>query len=74
MAIIHSLPNLGFTKGWITRPERMAALRDRHPNRYLLYATVDSPVTDTAIGQLELNPIAGQALNRSVVERRLHPS
>jgi predicted TIM-barrel fold metal-dependent hydrolase len=53
LAVIHSLPNLGFTKGWVTSPERMAELRDRHPNRYLLYATVDSPVADTAISQLE---------------------
>ncbi len=53
LAVIHSLPNLGFTKGFITRPERVAALRDKHPNRYLLYATVDTPVTDQAISDLE---------------------
>jgi len=53
LAIIHALPNLGFTKGGVTDPGRMAALRDRHPGRYLLYATVDTPVADTAIAQLE---------------------
>jgi predicted TIM-barrel fold metal-dependent hydrolase len=53
LAIIHALPNLGFTKGGVTDPGRMAELRDRHPGRYLLYATVDTPVTDTAIAQLE---------------------
>lgn len=53
VAIIHALPNLGFTKGGVTDVGRMAALRDRHPGRYLLYATVDSPVTDVAIKQLE---------------------
>jgi len=53
VAIIHALPNLGFTKGGVTDVGRMAALRDRYPDRYLLYATVDTPVTDAAIKQLE---------------------
>jgi predicted TIM-barrel fold metal-dependent hydrolase len=53
VAVIHALPNLGFTKGGVTDVGRMAALRDRHPGRYLLYATVDTPVTDAAIKQLE---------------------
>ena len=53
LAIIHGLPNLGFTKGKVTDPYRMAELRDRYPGRYLLYATVDTPVADTAIRQLE---------------------
>ncbi|MGH8998323.1 MAG: amidohydrolase family protein [Acidimicrobiia bacterium] len=52
MAIIHSLPNLGFTKGVVTDPERMARLRERHPGRFLLYASVDTPVTDAAVEQL----------------------
>ena len=53
VAIIHALPNLGFTNGGVTDVGRMAALRDRYPGRYLLYATVDTPVTDAAIKQLE---------------------
>ena len=53
VAIIHALPNLGFTKGGVTDVGRMAALRDRYPGRFLLYATVDTPVTDAAIKQLE---------------------
>jgi uncharacterized protein len=53
MAIIHSLPNLGFCLGDVTAPDRAAAFRDRHPDRFRLYATVDTPVTDTAIAQLE---------------------
>lgn len=53
VAIIHALPNLGFTKCGVTDVERMAALRDRYPGRYLLYATIDTPVTDAAIKQLE---------------------
>jgi uncharacterized protein len=53
LAVIHALPNLGFAKGYVTDPVRAAEFRDRHPNRLRLYATVDSPVTDTAIAQLE---------------------
>ncbi|MDQ1501290.1 MAG: uncharacterized protein QOI86_4630, partial [Actinomycetota bacterium] len=53
LAVIHALPNLGFTRGGVTDPYRMAELRDRYPGRYLLYATVDTPVTDAAIKQLE---------------------
>jgi predicted TIM-barrel fold metal-dependent hydrolase len=53
VAIIHALPNLGFTNGGVTDVGRMAALRDRYPGRFLLYATVDTPVTDAAIKQLE---------------------
>ena len=53
LAIIHGLPNLGFTKGGVTDPYRMAEVRDRYPGRYLLYATVDTPVADKAIRQLE---------------------
>ena len=58
MAIIHALPNLGFTRGGVTDVGRMAALRDRHPGRFLLYATVDTPVTDVAIKQLEHQVVA----------------
>ena len=53
LALIHSLPNLGFTKGGITDPARMAELRDRYPDRFLLYGTVDTPITDVAIAELE---------------------
>jgi hypothetical protein len=53
LAVIHGLPNLGFAKGGVTDPYRMAELRDRYPGRYLLYATVDTPVADMAIRQLE---------------------
>lgn len=53
LAVIHALPNLGFANGYVTDPERAAAFRDRHPGRFLLYATVDTPVTDAAITQLE---------------------
>ncbi len=53
LAILHSLPNLGFARDFVTDPDRAAAFRDRHPDRFLLYATVDTPATDVAIGQLE---------------------
>ena len=52
-ALIHALPNLGFARGHVTDPGRAAAFRDRHPGRFLLYGTVDTPVTDAAIEQLE---------------------
>jgi predicted TIM-barrel fold metal-dependent hydrolase len=53
LAIIHALPNLGFCLGNVTDPDRAAAFRDRHPDRFRLYATVDTPATDAAIAQLE---------------------
>jgi predicted TIM-barrel fold metal-dependent hydrolase len=53
LAVIHALPNLGVCRDYVTDPRRAAAYRSRHPNRFLLYATVDTPVTDTAIRQLE---------------------
>lgn len=52
-AVIHALPNLGFCQHYVTDPRRAAAFRDRHPQRFRVYATVDTPVTATAIGQLE---------------------
>lgn len=52
-AIIHSLPNLGFTMDYVVDPRHAGAYRDLHPKRYCLYTTVDSPVTDRAIAQLE---------------------
>jgi hypothetical protein len=53
LAIIHALPNLGFAREHVTDPDRAAAFRDRHPDRFRLYATVDTPTTDLAIAQLE---------------------
>jgi len=53
VAVIHALPNLGFAKGYVTDPWRAAAFRDRHPGRFLLYGTVDTPLVDTAVAQLE---------------------
>jgi predicted TIM-barrel fold metal-dependent hydrolase len=53
LAIIHALPNLGFARDYVTDPQRAAAFRDRHPHRFRLYATVDTPTTDAAISQLE---------------------
>jgi predicted TIM-barrel fold metal-dependent hydrolase len=53
LAVIHSLPNLGFALGNTTDPDRAAAFRDRYPNRFRMYATVDTPVAATAIAELE---------------------
>lgn len=53
MAVIHALPSLGFCRDFVTDPARAAAFRSRYPDRFRWYATVDTPVTDTAIKQLE---------------------
>lgn len=53
LAVIHSLPSLGFTTGNVTDPDRMAALRDRHPGRFRLYATVGTPIGKGAIEELK---------------------
>jgi hypothetical protein len=53
LAIIHALPNLGFARDFVTDPDRAATFRDRHPDRFRFYATVDTPTTDLAIAQLE---------------------
>jgi predicted TIM-barrel fold metal-dependent hydrolase len=53
VAVLHALPNLGFTRGGITDPERVAELRERHPHRYRMYGTVDTPVVAQAISDLE---------------------
>jgi uncharacterized protein len=53
MAVIHALPNLGFANDYVTDPRRAAEFRDRHPGRFLLYATVDTPILASAISQVE---------------------
>jgi predicted TIM-barrel fold metal-dependent hydrolase len=52
-AVIHALPNLGFARSYVTDPVRAARFRDAHATRFLLYGTVDTPIVDTAIEQLE---------------------
>lgn len=52
-AVLHALPNLGFSKDYVTDPARAAEFRDANPGRFLLYGTVDTPVVDSAIAQLE---------------------
>ncbi len=51
-AIIHALPNLGFARRHVTEPRAAAAFRDRHPERFALYATVDTHLTADAIDEL----------------------
>ncbi len=53
LAVIHSLPCLGFTSGNVTDPDRAAALRDRHPGRFRLYGTVGTPIGEGAIDELK---------------------
>src|ERR1700677_2446240 len=53
LAIIHSLPNLGFALSYVTDPSRGAVCRNRYPHRFRLYATVDTPIVRTAIEELE---------------------
>ena len=52
-AIIHALPNLGFCKGYLTHPNRAGAFQRKYPERFMLYATVDSPELKVAIAQLK---------------------
>jgi predicted TIM-barrel fold metal-dependent hydrolase len=52
-AVIHALPNLGFATSYVTDPRLAADFRDRHPGRFLVYGTVDTPVVESAIEQLE---------------------
>ena len=53
LAVIHSLPPLGFTTGNVTDPDRAGALRDRHRDRFRLYGTVGTPIGQGAIAELE---------------------
>lgn len=53
MAILHALPSLGFTAGSVTDLHKMAALRDRWPNRFLLYGNVDTLDIGEALKKLE---------------------
>jgi len=53
LAVIHALPGLGFAKKHVTAPQRAAVFRNRYPNRFKVYATVDTPVLKEAIAQLE---------------------
>src|SRR5258708_32600983 len=52
-AIIRSLPCLGFCKGYLNDPNRAGAFQRKYPNRFMLYATVDSPDLKLATQQLK---------------------
>lgn len=68
LAVLHALPCLGFTHGPTTDPRRAADFRDLHPDRFLLYATVDTPLTAAAVAQLEAQ------VERGVDGLKLYPS
>jgi predicted TIM-barrel fold metal-dependent hydrolase len=53
LAVIHSLPSLGFTKGPVAPLESMARMRDLWPDRFLLYGTFEPQNIDAAIRELE---------------------
>jgi predicted TIM-barrel fold metal-dependent hydrolase len=52
-AIVHSLPRIFFNKKDIVEAERAAALRDRYPGRFLMYANVVPFDADKALTRLE---------------------
>jgi len=68
-ALIHALPNLGFARAHVTDPYRAGAYRDRHPDRFALYATVDTHLTDRAIEELR-----DQVENLAVDGLKLYPA
>lgn len=68
LAVLHALPCLGFMHRPTTDPWRAADFRDRHPDRFLLYATVDTPIPADAIAQLEAQ------VERGVDGLKLQPS
>ncbi|HSK97675.1 MAG TPA: amidohydrolase family protein [Euzebyales bacterium] len=52
-AFLHSLPRIFFNKHDIVEAERAALLRDKYPNRFLLYANVNPLDTDRALRRLD---------------------
>jgi uncharacterized protein len=68
-AFLHSLPNLGFALDYVTDPRRAAAFRALHPERFGMFATVDTPFTERAIRQLE-----DQVARFSVDGLKLYPA
>lgn len=52
-AFLHSLPRIFFNKHDIVEAERAAVLRDKYPDRFLLYANVNPLDTDRALRRLE---------------------
>ncbi|HEX4107383.1 MAG TPA: amidohydrolase family protein [Solirubrobacteraceae bacterium] len=69
LGIIRSLPNLGFCLGNVTDPWRAAAFRDEHPSRFRMFATVQTPVLDDAIAQLE-----AQVRDLDVIGLKVYPA
>jgi len=51
--VLHSLPNLGFTLGPVTVPDRAIAFRNKHPQRFICYGTVGTPLVESAIEELK---------------------
>lgn len=53
MAILHALPDLGLFTNALCDIEPLAELRDRHPDRFLLYGTVQPYDLQAAISSLD---------------------
>ena len=68
-AVIHALPNLGFARAYVTDPGRAGAYQDEHPQRFRMYATVDTPDVGEAIKQLEQ-----QVHDHDIVGLKLYPA
>lgn len=77
-AFVHTLPNLGFNRDVLVRPERAAALRDKYPNRFLMYGNVTPlevehslralqyQITELGIRGLKLYPAATHGTGRLI--------
>lgn len=53
LGILHPLPCLGFTSGPVTDLHKAAAIRDRWPNRFILYGSLPTHDINQAIKDLE---------------------
>jgi predicted TIM-barrel fold metal-dependent hydrolase len=53
LGVLHALPRFAFTKVSLSPLSKMVAMRDRWPNRFLLYGTIDTTDVNEAIASLE---------------------
>ena len=53
MGILHALPRFSFTKGPLCALEKVVGMRDRWPDRFLLYGCLDTLDVDEAIKSLQ---------------------
>jgi predicted TIM-barrel fold metal-dependent hydrolase len=53
LAVLQALPRFSFTRGPFCSVEKVIAMRDRWPDRFIVYGTVDTMDVDEAIKSLE---------------------